>query len=185
MTYTPGSPITDAAEHYGSNSSNQKWDDSGPTKRVIPSRSNQRISTELNRYTDLLERLENSRAKNRRGSGVRRSDPAREAEQQKRQAEYSANQNRYRGDFEIKGGPGQAYKSVVTGYYNPETGATWSAPHSGYTPKEGTGWVKGYGPSFSSPKSAPISPNLSQPTVSTNNKGKDFEAMLRARMSKF
>ncbi len=184
MTYTPGSPITDAAEHYGSNSSNQKWDDSGPTKRVIPSRSNQRISTELNRYTDLLERLENSRAKNRRGSGVRRSDPAREAEQQKRQAEYNANQDRYRGDFEIKR-PAGTTQQVIVGWYNPETGAKWSAPNPGYTPKEGTGWVKGYGPSFSSPKSAPISPNLGQPTVSTSNKGKDFEAMLRARMSKF
>jgi hypothetical protein len=183
MTYTPGSPITDAAEHYGSNSSNQKWDDSGPTKRVIPSRSNQGISTELNRYADLFERLKNSRAKNRGESGVRRSDPAREAEQQKRQAEYSANQNRYRGDFEIKGGPGQTYKSVVTGYYNPETGATWSAPHSGYTPKEGTGWVKGYGDQLGG---GPISSIKEKPpAASTSDKGKDFEAMLRARMSKF
>ena len=139
----------------------------------------------LARLRGLLGSLENSRAKNRRGSGVRRSDPTKEAEQQKRQAEYRANQDRYRGDFEMVGGPGQMYQQVVTGYYNPETGANWSAPHSGYKPKEGTGWVKGYGPSSPPSKSAPISSNLGRSTASTSNKGKDFEAMLRARMSKF
>ena len=181
MTYTPGSPITDAAEHYGSNSSNQKWDHPGPTKRVIPLRSNQGISTELNHYTDLLGRLENSRAKNRRGSGVRRSDPAREAEQQKRQAEYSANQDRYAGDFEIKR-PGIT-QQVFVGWYNPETGAKWSAPNPGYTPKEGTGWVKGYGDQLGG---GPISSIKEKPpTASTSDKGEAFKAMLRARMSKF
>jgi len=173
----------------------------------------------LARLRGLLGSLENSRAKNRRGSGVRRSDPTKEAEQQKRQAEYRANQDRYRGDFEMVGGPGQMYQQVVTGYYNPETGANWSAPHSGYKPKEGTGWVKGYGPNkrpelggigrpavgydrigdLRIPESNMRIPEKSRPgsdrpissvkekppAASTNNKGKDFEAMLRARMSKF
>ena len=151
------------------------------------------------KYRELLGRL-----KDRRGSGVRRSDPAREAEQQKRQAEYRANQDRYRGDFEMVGGPGQMHRQVVTGYYNPETGANWSAPHSGYKPKEGTGWVKGYGPTsldirptateYNQPGGGrdfsgldrPISSIKEKPpTASTGDKGKDFEALLRSRMSKF
>jgi hypothetical protein len=157
----------------------------------------------LARFRSLLSGLESSRAKNRQGNKVRRSDPTREAEAQKRQAEYRANQDRYRGDFEIIGGgePGMAYQQVVTGYYNPETGATWSAPHSGYKPKEGTGWVKGYGPNVSNGKppmqqpgggrdfsgsARPISSIKEKPSVSnTSSKGKDFEAMLRTRMSKF
>ena len=151
------------------------------------------------KYRELLGRL-----KDRRGSGVRRSDPVREAEQQKRQAEYRANQDRYRGDFEMVGGPGQMHRQVVTGYYNPETGANWSAPHSGYKPKEGTGWVKGFGPTKNEPRftipevdmykrlaeekgsDRPIfSIKEKPPTASTSDKGKDFEALLRSRMSKF
>ena len=156
----------------------------------------------LARFEGLLSRLKESRAKNRGVSGVRRSDPAREAEQQKRQAEYRANQDRYRGDFEIKR-PGIT-QQVIVGWYNPETGAKWSAPNPGYTPKEGTGWVKGYGP-----KSGDIRPTATEynqpgggrdfsgldrpissikekpPTASNGDKGKDFEAMLRSRMSKF
>ena len=162
----------------------------------------------LARFEGLLSRLKESRAKNRGVSRVRRSDPVREAEQQKRQAEYRANQDRYSGDFEMVGGPGQMYKQVVTGYYNPETGANWSAPHSGYKPKEGTGWVNGYGPTsldirptaikYGKPGSGdfsggdfsgsdrPISSIKEKPpTASISGKGKDFEAMLRARMSKF
>lgn len=170
----------------------------------------------LARFRSLLSRLEGSRAKSRRGNQARRSDPAREAEAQKRQAEYRANQDRYRGDFEIVGGggPGMVYQQVVTGYYNPKTGARWSAPHSGYKPKEGTGWVKGYGPSkrpelgeigrpavgydgrppmkqpgggrdFSG-SDRPISSVKEKPSVSNeSSKGKKFEAMLRARMSKY
>jgi hypothetical protein len=144
------------------------------------------------KYRELLGRL-----KDRRASRVRRSDPAREAEQQKRQAEYSANQDRYRGDFEIKR-PGIT-QQVIVGWYNPETGAKWSAPNPGYTPKEGTGWVKGYGDQLgggpiSSIKEGyrdqlgggPISSIKEKPpTASNGDKGKDFEAMLRSRMSKF
>jgi hypothetical protein len=140
------------------------------------------------KYRELLGRL-----KDRRDSKVRRSDPAREAEQQKRQAEYSANQDRYRGDFEIKR-PGIT-QQVIVGWYNPETGAKWSAPNPGYTPKEGTGWVKGYGPKSGDIRQPavgydgvdrPISSIKEKPpTASNGDKGKDFEAMLRSRMSKF
>lgn len=157
----------------------------------------------LDRLRGLLSRLKNNQAKSRQTNQARRSDPSREAEAQKRQAEYRANQDRYRGDFEIIGGgePGMAYKQVVTNYYNPETGATWSAPHSGYKPKEGTGWVKGYGPNVDDERSPiqqlgggrdfsgsdkPISTIKEKSSVSnTSSKGKDFEAMLRTRMSKF
>jgi hypothetical protein len=135
----------------------------------------------LARFEGLLSRLKESRAKNRGESGVRRSDPAREAEQQKRQAEYSANQDRYAGDFEIKR-PGIT-QQVIVGWYNPETGAKWSAPNPGYTPKEGTGWVKGYGDQLGG---GPISSIKEKPpTASTSDKGEAFKAMLRARMSRF
>lgn len=109
--------------------------------------------SDLNRYRELISRLEESRGKMRkRGDNTnsrsydQRSDQRR-AEYERGLAEYRANQDRYRGDFELVGGgnPNMAYSQVVTGYYNPKTGATWSAPHSGWKPKEGTGWVKGYG----------------------------------------
>jgi hypothetical protein len=148
------------------------------------------------KYRKLLGRL-----KDRRDSKVRRSDPARKAEQQKREAEYSANQDRYRGDFEIEGDPFAMRQQVVVGWHNPETGASWSAPNPGYKPKEGTGWVKGYRPSVSNEKppmqqlgggldfsglDRPISSIKEKPpAASTSDKGKDFEAMLRSRMSKF
>jgi hypothetical protein len=129
-------------------------------------------------------------AVNRKVSGVRRSDPAREAEQQKRQAEYSANQDRYRGDFEIKRPAGMT-QQVIVGWYNPETGAKWSAPNPGYTPKEGTGWVKGYGPIKNAPGVTKGGGGVTKggggvtKTASTGDNGKAFEALLRRRMSKF
>tara|TARA_R110002126_G_scaffold172802_4_gene321586 strand:+ start:809 stop:1414 length:606 start_codon:yes stop_codon:yes gene_type:complete len=106
------------------------------------------VENSLSAYQELLGRLNRSKSNQRRGSDGGRSVSAREAEYQKSQSEYRANQDRYRSDFEIKGGfnPRNAYQQVVVGHHNPETGATWSAPNPGYTPKEGTGWVKGYGP---------------------------------------
>jgi hypothetical protein len=180
------------------------------------------MSSSLERFRSLLGRLESSRAKSRRGGRVRRSDPAREAEQKKRQEEYRANQDRYRGDFELEGDPFAMRQQVVVGWHNPETGARWSAPNPGYKPKEGTGWVKGYGPSkrpelgevripdgydqigdmripekgeffgrpgggrdFSGSDRLISSIKEKPPAASTGNKGKDFERMLRSRMSKF
>jgi hypothetical protein len=167
----------------------------------------------LGKHESLLERLERSRGKNKSrkvNDSNSRSYDERKAESDRRQAEYHANQDRYRGDFEIVGGgnPGMAYSQVVTGYYNPETGATWSAPHSGYKPKEGTGWVKGYGPktdfrNMGRPavgydtritipeadmykrlhkESKTLPPKTTEETTA---KGKKFEDLLRSRMSKF
>jgi len=108
-------------------------------------------------FQKLLSRLNSKRDKSRRGSGATsRSYDERKAISDARQRDYGANQNRYRGDFEHLGGTS---KQVVTGYYNPETGATWSAPNSGWKPKEGTGWVKGYGPNTNEGKS----PGYTQP----------------------
>ena len=139
----------------------------------------------LGKHERLLERLERSRGKNKSrkvNDSNSRSYDERKAESDRRQAEYRANQDRYRGDFEIVGGvePGVAYSQVVTDYYNPETGATWSAPHSGYKPKEGTGWVKGYGPKNDDASDKPVAFAKEAPT-----KGSKFEAMLRERMRKF
>ena len=172
--------------------------------KVTPSRG----GSDLNRHRELISRLEESRGKMRkRGDNTnsrsydQRSDQRR-AEYERGLAEHRANQDRYRGDFEIVGGgnPGMAYSQVVTGYYNPETGATWSAPHSGYKPKEGTGWVKGYGPNtkvINDPritipeskmeerwsKEGKASPK--ETTEKTPTKDGKFEALLRSRMRKF
>lgn len=139
----------------------------------------------LVKHGRLLERLERSRGENKSrkvNDSNSRSYDKRKAEVDRRQAEYRANQDRYRGDFEIVGGdkPGTMYQQVVTGYYNPETGATWSAPHSGYKPKEGTGWVKGYGPKNDAALNKPVASAKEAPT-----KGSKFEALLRSRMRKF
>lgn len=153
--------------------------------------------SDLDRYRELIGRLEGSRGsrggattrrpadlvdrrgKTRKGrdSGNSRSYEDRKAEADRRQAEYSANQDRYRGDFESSGGLTQ---QVVVPWYNPETGARWSAPNPGYKPKEGTGWVKGYGPKNDAASNKPVASAKETPT-----KGSKFEAMLRGRMRKF
>ena len=132
------------------------------------------MENSLSVYRELLGRLNRSKSNQRRGSNGGRSASAREAEYQKSQSEYRANQDRYRGDFEIKGGfdPRNAYQQISVGYYNPETGATWSAPNPGYTPKEGTGWVKGYGPKSNKPIS---SLKEKPPTLSDGFRTADFQ----------
>jgi len=97
----------------------------------------------LSRYQELLGRLNKSKAKQRRGNDGGRSALVKETEDKQKQATYKENQNSYSSDFETTFG---IHTQAFVPYYNPKTGAEWSAPHGGYTPKPGTGWVKGYKP---------------------------------------
>jgi len=93
----------------------------------------------LSRYQELLGKLNKSKAKQRRGNDGGRSALVKETEDKQKQATYKD----YSSDFETT--PGMHTQALVP-YYNPKTGAEWSAPSGGYTPKPGTGWVKGYKP---------------------------------------
>jgi hypothetical protein len=158
------------------------------------------VENSLSAYQELLDRLNRSKTKQRRGSDRGRSAPAREA---LRKEQKALRDERRKGitllgggirtaDFQDRNGnriddrdePGGShyqekplviqpggdsfkiqgpYKQIVTDYYKPETGDTYTSYNSGDLPP--TGYVKGYKPKSDKPVS---SGEEKTPTTSSN-----------------